>query len=188
MAIFTRARAVVLAGATAVAVMTPVGAVTTASAAPVTTTAAVGATATTAAATASVRAEERKQRTSRGSRSFAVRAKKVVSRGKSLRGVRYRRGGTTPRGFDCSGFTSYVYRKAGVKLPRTSAAQARHAHRISRSKARRGDLVFYRTSGGRVYHVGIYMGHNKLLHSPRPGKRVGIDRISTKRVTFGRVL
>lgn len=187
MAILVRARAAVLAGATAVAVMVPVGAVATASAAPVTAAAAAGATTTSTSAAAVVPAE-RKKKTSRGARSFAARASRVVSRGKSLRGVRYRYGGTTPRGFDCSGFTSYVYRRAGVHLPRTSAAQARYAHRVSRSNARRGDLVFYRSSGGRVYHVGIYMGHNKLLHSPRPGKHVGIDRISTKHVTFGRVL
>jgi cell wall-associated NlpC family hydrolase len=63
----------------------------------------------------------------------------------------------------------------------------RKAKRISRSSARKGDLVFFR--GGRgAYHVGIYAGGNKVLHSPRPGGRVGTVNIWSRNVSFGRVL
>jgi cell wall-associated NlpC family hydrolase len=130
---------------------------------------------------------DRKKKTSRGARSFAVRSAKVMRTGRSLHGVPYRRGGTTPRGFDCSGFTSYVYRKVGVSLPHSATAQMRKAKRISRSSARKGDLVFFR-SGSRAYHVGIYAGGNKVLHSPRPGQRVSTVNIWTRNVSFGRVL
>ncbi len=182
MALLSRARTAALAGVTALAVAAPLAQVAPAAAAP-----SVVAAAPQASVVSVVSAEERKARTSRGAR-FAVRARKVVTKGKRLRGVPYRYGGSTPRGFDCSGFTSYLYKKAGAKIPRTASAQRRYAKRISRKKARRGDLVFFHNSSGRVYHVGIYMGKNRTLHSPRPGRRVSIERIWTKRVSFGRAL
>lgn len=178
MALLNRVRGMLLVGVTAAAVALPIA--PSATAVPL---AGVSAGATVVASAAST---DRVTRTSRGAR-FTVRARKVLARGYSLRGVRYRYGGTTPRGFDCSGFTKYVYRKSGVNLPRRASIQARYAKRISRSRARAGDLVFFR-SGGRVYHVGIYVGHNKVLHSPRPGRRVGVERIWTRNVRFGRVL
>lgn len=184
MALLTRARSIALAGATALAVTLPISPMVPAPAA-----SAIPAPRVSVASSASsaVAAEERKKKTSRSSRSFAARSAKVMRTGNSLKGVPYRYGGSTPRGFDCSGFTSYVYRKVGVKLPRRASLQARYAKKISRSKAKRGDLVFFR-SGGRVYHVGIYAGKNKVLHAPRPGRRVGVERIWTRNVTFGRVL
>jgi cell wall-associated NlpC family hydrolase len=107
--------------------------------------------------------------------------------GGSLKGVPYRYGGSTPRGFDCSGFTSYVYRKVGVRLPHSATGQMHRAKRISRSQARKGDLVFF--LGGRgAYHVGIYAGGNRVLHSPRPGQRVHTANIWSRNVAFGRVL
>ncbi len=103
-----------------------------------------------------------------------------------LKGRPYRYGGTTPRGFDCSGYTGYVYKKAGKKLPRTSRAQYSATKHISRAAAKPGDLVFFK-SGGSVYHVGIYAGGNTLWHSSRPGKPVGKEKIWTSSVAFGRV-
>jgi cell wall-associated NlpC family hydrolase len=184
MALLNRARTLVLAGVTAAAVVAPVSPV-----APVSTAAAAPVPQVVAGATpsAAVVTTTRKKRTSRSARSFAVRSARVMSTGRSLKGVPYRYGGTTPRGFDCSGFTSYVYRRAGVSLPHSATAQMYKARRISRSKARKGDLVFFR-SGSRAYHVGIYAGKNRVLHSPRPGQRVHTARIWTSNVTFGRVL
>lgn len=87
----------------------------------------------------------------------------------------YRYGSAGPRSFDCSGLMQYSYRKAGLNLPRTSSAQARRAHRISKSKLSRGDLMFF-TSGGRVYHVAMFLkrtnGRVLMVHSPGSGKRV----------------
>lgn len=102
--------------------------------------------------------------------------------GKTQLGTLYRYGGTTPAGFDCSGFTRYAYAKAGKKLPRTAAQQRRASKVISSPRA--GDLVFL---GGRnPYHVGIYVGNGKMLHSPRTGKPVQIAKIWSK-PTYGRV-
>ena len=185
MAVLTRARSMVLAGATALAVALPIS-----PAAPTPAASAVPAprVSVESRAALNVATGERKKKTSRSARSFSVRAAKVMRTGNSLKGVPYRYGGSTPRGFDCSGFTSYVYRKAGVSLPRRASVQRAKAKRISRSSARAGDLVFFHDSSGRVYHVGIYAGGNRTLHSGRPGTRVSTVNIWTRNVTFGRAL
>lgn len=179
MALLNRVRGAALAGVTALAVSVPaipVVLAAPAAAAPVAQSVAAGAPAPTVV----------RERTNKPSRA-AARARAVYSRGLSLRGVPYRYGGSTPRGFDCSGFTSYVYRQIGVHIPRTASAQRRAARWISRSSARPGDLVFFHR-GGRVYHVGLYAGNNRVLHSPHPGKRVEVVRIWTRSVSFGRSL
>jgi cell wall-associated NlpC family hydrolase len=184
MALLNRARGMALAGATALAVVLPVSPMAPAPAA-----SAVPAPRVSieSGVLASAATADRKKKTSRSARSFAVRSAKVMRTGNSLKGVPYRYGGSTPRGFDCSGFTSYVYRKVGVSLPHSATAQMRKAKRVSRSQARQGDLVFFH--GGRgAYHVGIYAGGNKVLHSPRPGGRVSTVNIWTRNVSFGRVL
>ncbi|WP_010286098.1 C40 family peptidase [Kurthia massiliensis] len=95
----------------------------------------------------------------------------AISYGARFLGVRYVWGGTTPSGFDCSGFTSYVYRNAlGKSLPRTSAAQYSASKKISKANLQVGDLVFFNTSGRGVSHVALYAGNNKLLHAA--GKQV----------------
>lgn len=90
----------------------------------------------------------------------------IVSIAARYVGVPYLSGGTTPEGFDCSGFTGYVYAQAGISLPRTSSAQAAGGTRVSRAEAQPGDLVY---SPG---HIGIYAGGNTMIDSPRPGKTV----------------
>lgn len=119
----------------------------------------------------------------------AARRAKVVTVAKRYVGVRYVWGGTKPRpGFDCSGYTKYVFKQLGKTLPRTSRAQRAHVRKISRASARRGDLVFFHSSSGRVFHVGIYAGGGKMYDSPRPGKRVGLHKIWSSRVSYGRVI
>ena len=81
-------------------------------------------------------------------------------------GVPYVYGGTTPDGFDCSGFTSYVYAQLGITLPRTSGDQRYAGVEVSRDQAQPGDLVW---SPG---HIGIYAGDGMMIDSPRPGKTV----------------
>ena len=90
----------------------------------------------------------------------------TISYGARFLGTPYVWGVTTPSGFDCSGFTSYVYRNAiGKSIPRTSGAQYAASKKISKSQLQVGDLVFFNTSGGGVSHVSIYAGNNKLLHA-----------------------
>ena len=111
---------------------------------------------------------------------------RIVKIAASKRGTPYAYGASGPRAFDCSGFTRWVYARAGKQLPRTSSAQAGRTHRVRATHARRGDLVFF-SSGGRVYHVGIYAGHGRVWHSPRPGQRVRLDRIWSRAHFFGRI-
>lgn len=80
----------------------------------------------------------------------------------SLSGVRYQYGGTTLSGFDCSGFTSYVFRQAGRSIPRTAAGQYSATSRVSRAQAQPGDLVFFNQGGG-IDHVGIYLGGGSFI-------------------------
>ncbi len=112
---------------------------------------------------------------------------KVLREAAKLKGTPYRYGGTTARGFDCSGYTGFVYKKAGKKMPRTSRQQYSVTKHISRSAAKPGDLVFFRSSGGGVYHVGIYAGKNTLWHASKPGKPVAKAKIWSSNVAFGRV-
>jgi cell wall-associated NlpC family hydrolase len=79
-----------------------------------------------------------------------------------------------PGSFDCSGFTMYVYRQAGVSLPHSSRAQSRMGARVSRSALKPGDLVFF---GSPVHHVGIYIGGGQFVHSPHTGDVVSVDEL-----------
>jgi cell wall-associated NlpC family hydrolase len=80
-------------------------------------------------------------------------------------GVAYKTGGTSTAGFDCSGFTTYVFKKVGLSLPRTSKAQYNVGTPVAKSKLRSGDLVFFNTLGNGVSHVGIYVGNGKFAQS-----------------------
>ena len=99
-------------------------------------------------------------------------------------GVPYVRGGTTPKGFDCSGYTQYVFRQLGVELPRTSQAQKAWADPVRFEDRQVGDLMFWQTGG--LKHVAIYAGDGKMWDSPRPGRRVGKTAIWGS-PTYGRV-
>jgi cell wall-associated NlpC family hydrolase len=111
---------------------------------------------------------------------------RVVRIAASKHGTPYRYGASGPRAFDCSGYTRWVFARVGRHLPRTSRAQRAATRHIRRSDRRRGDLVFF-SHGGRVYHVGIYAGHNRVWHAPRTGQRVRREHIWTRSVSYGRV-
>ena len=97
-------------------------------------------------------------------------------------GTPYVWAGTTPAGFDCSGFTSYVYRLAGKSLPRTAEAQRAASSKVSNPAP--GDLIFF---GYPAYHVGIYAGGGMMYDSPRTGKTTGLHAIWTQSgVSYGR--
>ncbi|MCW8384106.1 C40 family peptidase [Streptomyces justiciae] len=92
--------------------------------------------------------------------------------------------GTSVKGFDCSGLTLYAYARAGIRLPRTAAAQAgigrRIPARLGTGVLKPGDLVFYAHTPGRdstIYHVGLYLGHGQMINAARPGTVVRVDSV-----------
>ena len=97
----------------------------------------------------------------------------VVSFAESLIGVPYVYGGTTPSGFDCSGFVQYVYSHFGVNLPRTTTQQENCGTQIPVSQAQPGDLYFWGNKGS-AYHVAICIGNGKYIAAPEPGQSVSI--------------
>lgn len=98
-------------------------------------------------------------------------ASAMIAYAKQFLGVPYVWGGSTPSGFDCSGFTSYVFRSVGINLPRVSRDQQNVGTRISPSQVQPGDLVF---RGSPAYHVGIYIGGGQYIHAPQTGDVVKI--------------
>ena len=91
---------------------------------------------------------------------------KILSTALSYKGVKYRFGGATPSGFDCSGFVMYVFDKNGVKLPRTADKQYEIGKRIqSKKDLKPGDLVFFETYEKGASHVGIYQGSGRFVHA-----------------------
>jgi cell wall-associated NlpC family hydrolase len=115
----------------------------------------------------------------------SIRGSSVLTIAARYVGTPYVYGGTTPRGFDCSGFTGHVYRQLGISLPRTANEQMKATRQISRSEARAGDLVFF-VSGGRAYHNGIYAGRNMMYDAPRSGKTLQKREIWSADVIFTR--
>jgi cell wall-associated NlpC family hydrolase len=101
----------------------------------------------------------------------------LVAVAMSLRGARYRYGGATRDGFDCSGFVFYAHRQLGLAVPRTSRDQADAAESVKPRKLRRGDLVFFKIESSRVNHVGIYIGAHRFVHAPGAGKPVTVNSL-----------
>ena len=99
----------------------------------------------------------------------------VVSYAQQFLGCKYVYGGTSTNGFDCSGFTQYVYKHFGINLNRTAAAQYSNGKSVTELQA--GDLVMFGKSG--INHVGIYIGGNTFIHAANPGRGVTTDSLST---------
>ncbi len=98
------------------------------------------------------------------------KAANILATAKKYLGVRYSYGGSTPNGFDCSGFTSYVFKQHGITLPRATTGQATVGTKVSKADLQPGDLViFSNTYKAGPSHVGIYMGNGKFIHSSSTG-------------------
>jgi cell wall-associated NlpC family hydrolase len=92
----------------------------------------------------------------------------VVRTAIAYRGTPYHYGGTGRGGFDCSGFTSYIYRKSGVSLPHNAAAQYSQGSKVAKSELKPGDLVFFHCGRRGISHVGIFVGNGKFVHASSP--------------------
>jgi cell wall-associated NlpC family hydrolase len=106
----------------------------------------------------------------------------VVESAKQYKGGKYVWGGTKPEGFDCSGYTQFLYAKHGVKLPRTAYAQSRIGQSVSTENLRQGDLLFFLTDRNRgvpVTHVGIYAGNGEFIHAASKDKGIIISPLTS---------
>jgi cell wall-associated NlpC family hydrolase len=106
----------------------------------------------------------------------------VINRAKSFLGTPYVWGGASPSdgGFDCSGFTQYVFAQSGYTLNRVSKDQALNGTYVPRGSTEPGDLVFYsHAQNGVIDHVGIYLGDGRMIHSPKTGDVVRIADVTT---------
>lgn len=115
---------------------------------------------------------------SRGSvdRSLASR---IVDYAKKFIGVKYVYGGASPDGFDCSGFTKYVFENFGINLPRVADEQATVGSKVDYSSLMPGDLVFFRTEGSKIInHAGIYIGDGQFINSSSGGGKVRISPLN----------
>lgn len=126
---------------------------------------------------------------------YAVRADpSQVSKGQEIAdyalqflGYRYVYGGASPKGFDCSGFTTYVYKQFGYTLNRTCSGQLDNGTPVSMSELQPGDIVIFRkgNSSKRATHVGLYIGNNQFIHASTPTKGVIISKMSDSYYTVG---
>lgn len=117
----------------------------------------------------------------------------MIDTGLGFLGIRYRKGGDGPEsgGFDCSGLVKKVFGiSMGLSLPRTAVEMAGVGEKVSKQSLQAGDLVFFNTMNRAFSHVGIYLGDNRFLHSPRAGGKVRVERMDvsywTKRFNGGR--
>lgn len=97
----------------------------------------------------------------------SVSGDRVVAKAAEYLGTPYRYGGSSPAGFDCSGFTKYIFSQFDISLNRSSSDQYSNGVAVSRDELLPGDLVFFNTYGG-ISHVGIYCGNGKFIHSSSP--------------------
>ncbi len=122
--------------------------------------------------------------------------KKLLADAKYFKGGKYVWGGTTPKGFDCSGYVQYLYKKHNVNLPRTAWAQSKKGQSVDKSNLEKGDLIFFLTDKKRgipVTHVGIYLGDGQFIHAASKKKGIIISPIhsgyySNKFVSAKRVI
>lgn len=108
---------------------------------------------------------------------YSNNAQDLILKGLELVGVNYRRGGDdASSGLDCSGFVQLVFKESiGKLLPRSAREQSEVGELIDKSELKPGDLVFFNTMRRAFSHVGIYLGNNQFVHSPRSGAEVRVE-------------
>ncbi|WP_414698579.1 NlpC/P60 family protein [Peptacetobacter sp. AB845] len=114
--------------------------------------------------------------------SYEVNAKvqKVIATAKAQMGKPYRWGASGPSSFDCSGLMQYAFKKgANISLPRVSREQATVGKKVAKADLQPGDLVFF-ARGGRIHHVGMYVGNDQYIHAPQTGDVVKISKLSAR--------
>ena len=109
----------------------------------------------------------------------AVDTYAVVGTALALRGAPYRNGGADPQGFDCSGFTQYVYAQYGVALPRSVRDQYQSGQSIDPKDLAPGDLVFFTTTDPGASHVAIAVGGDEFVHAPSSTGVVRVERLNS---------
>jgi cell wall-associated NlpC family hydrolase len=93
-------------------------------------------------------------------------------------GVPYRYGGSSARGFDCSGLVQFAWSGAGTRIPRTTAEQFRQLTPVDAENIQVGDVLFFRIDG-RVSHVGLYLGDKRFVHAPATGREVTVTSLDS---------
>ena len=103
----------------------------------------------------------------------------LVGTALALRGAPYRSGGTNPQGFDCSGFTQYVFAQYGIALPREVREQFKAGRSVDPRKIEPGDLIFFTTTEPGASHVGIAVGGDEFVHAPSSTGVVRVERMGS---------
>jgi len=104
---------------------------------------------------------------------------RLIDTALGFRGVPYRNGGSDPNGFDCSGFTQYVFAQHGVTLPRDTREQFQVGEKVGLKDIQTGDLVFFHTVAKGVSHVGIAVNDDEFVHAPSTAGVVRVEHISS---------
>ncbi|CQR73089.1 Gamma-DL-glutamyl hydrolase precursor [Sporomusa ovata DSM 2662] len=107
-----------------------------------------------------------------------TKATEIIKNAQKYMGVPYVWGGTTPAGWDCSGYTQYVMKESGITIPRTAAEQFNSGIAVNKNDLKIGDLVFFTTYKAGASHVGFYMGDGKFIHASSVAKQVTINSLS----------
>ena len=140
-----------------------------------------------------------KQSAKKAGKTYRLSAKEreaLLRYARYFKGGRYVWGGTTPEGFDCSGYVQYLYKKHHINLPRTAWAQSKVGTPVAKNALQKGDLLFFLTDKSRgipVTHVGIYLGNGRFIHAASKKKGIIISPIdhgyyANKFVTAKRIL
>ncbi len=106
-----------------------------------------------------------------------AQAERAAEVARSMVGKPYRYGGSTPKGFDCSGLVNYSFAQVGVRVSRETRTLREEAVLVRTSALRPGDLVFFDQEGKKYSHVGIYLGDGRFVHAPSSGGKVRVDSL-----------